>query len=61
MKLSATDLGDGSPAVLLHGQPGEARDWDPVAIRLRERLRVSHPCLVGSGELRGFRELQPQI
>ncbi|MGB7587752.1 MAG: alpha/beta hydrolase [Solirubrobacterales bacterium] len=40
MRLSATDIGNGAPAVFLHGQPGNAGDWHPVTIRLRERMRV---------------------
>lgn len=53
MKLSATDVGDGPPAVLLHGQPGSRDDWHPVTIRLRERMRVIAPDRPGYGQTGG--------
>lgn len=60
MKLSAIDIGDGPPAVLLHGQPGNAGDWGPVTIRLRERMRVIAPDRPGygrtGGRAAGFRD-----
>lgn len=60
MELSALDVGDGPPALLLHGQPGNAGDWCPVAIRLRERMRVVAPDRPGygrtGGRATGFRD-----
>ncbi len=60
MKLAAIDIGDGPPAVLLHGQPGNAGDWEPVTIRLRERMRVIAPDRPGygrtGGRAAGFRD-----
>lgn len=53
MKLSAIDLGDGQPAVLLHGQPGSAADWCPVIGRLRDRMRVVAPDRPGYGRTGG--------
>jgi pimeloyl-ACP methyl ester carboxylesterase len=41
--LLATDLGTGTPVLLVHGQPGSAGDWNPVVevlARDRDRLRV---------------------
>lgn len=60
MALSAIDTGDGPPAVLLHGQPGNSADWSPVTDRLRGRLRVIAPDRPGygrtGGRAAGFRE-----
>ncbi len=60
MKLSAIDVGEGPPAVLLHGQPGNAGDWGPVTMRLRERMRVIAPDRPGygrtGGRAAGFRD-----
>lgn len=60
MGLTAIDIGDGPPAVLLHGQPGSARDWSPVTERLREGIRVIAPDRPGygstGGSAVGFRE-----
>ncbi len=38
--LARTDRGAGAPVLLVHGQPGTARDWDPVARRLEDDHRV---------------------
>ncbi len=38
--LACTDLGSGSPLVILHGLFGSARNWATVAKRLAERRRV---------------------
>lgn len=60
MRLSATELGEGPAVVLLHGQPGSAGDWGPVARLLRERARVIVPDRPGygrsGGEAVGFRD-----
>lgn len=60
MKLSAIDVGEGPPAVLLHGQPGSAGDWSPVTTRLRGRMRVIVPDRPGygrtGGRAAGFRD-----
>jgi pimeloyl-ACP methyl ester carboxylesterase len=53
VRLSAIDIGDGPPAVLMHGQPGNAGDWWPVTIRLRERMRVIAPDRPGYGRTGG--------
>lgn len=53
MELSAIEVGDGPPAVLLHGQPGNARDWSPVTERLRDRVRVIAPDRPGYGRTGG--------
>ena len=52
MRLSATDVGHGPAALLLHGQPGSAGDWTPVAARL-PGLRVIAPDRPGYGETGG--------
>jgi pimeloyl-ACP methyl ester carboxylesterase len=58
--LVTVDVGEGPPAVLLHGQPGNAGDWGPVTIRLRERMRVIAPDRPGygrtDGRAAGFRD-----
>lgn len=60
MTLAAIDTGDGPPAVLLHGQPGNAGDWFPVTVRLHGRLRVVAPDRPGygrtGGRAAGFRD-----
>lgn len=43
------DTGKGSPIVLVHGSPGMARNWEPVARRLADRYRVLAPNLPGYG------------
>lgn len=52
------DEGHGPPVVLLHGQPGRARDWDLVSARLRADHRVLAPDRPGyggtPGPARGF-------
>jgi len=53
VELTATDVGAGPPAVLLHGQPGNAGDWGPVINRLRDRFRVIAPDRPGYGRTGG--------
>jgi pimeloyl-ACP methyl ester carboxylesterase len=36
----ADEHGSGAAVVLLHGQPGDAHDWDPVVDRLAGRVRA---------------------
>jgi pimeloyl-ACP methyl ester carboxylesterase len=45
-----TDRGSGHAVVLLHGQPGSARDWDAVVDALDDRLRVIVPDRPGYGD-----------
>jgi pimeloyl-ACP methyl ester carboxylesterase len=47
--LIAVDRGAGPAAVLLHGQPGEARDWKLVSVLLHNRMRVIVPDRPGYG------------
>jgi pimeloyl-ACP methyl ester carboxylesterase len=58
--LVTIDIGEGPPAVLLHGQPGNAGDWGPVTTRLGERMRVIAPDRPGygrtGGRAAGFRD-----
>jgi pimeloyl-ACP methyl ester carboxylesterase len=60
VELRAIDIGDGPPAVLLHGQPGNAGDWSPVTTRLRGRMRLIVPDRPGygrtGGRAAGFRD-----
>ena len=49
----ATDRGRGPAAVLLHGQPGQAREWDAVASRLVATARVIVPDRPGYGRTGG--------
>lgn len=53
MELCAIDIGEGPPAVLLHGQPGSAGDWSPVTTLLRGRMRVIVPDRPGYGRTGG--------
>lgn len=53
MQLAAIDTGSGPPVILLHGQPGNAGDWQPVTERLRERMRVIAPDRPGYGRTGG--------
>ena len=48
-KMALTDRGHGPAVVLLHGQPGEGRDWELVADRLADRMRVIVPDRPGYG------------
>jgi|HubBroStandDraft_1064217.scaffolds.fasta_scaffold34974_2 pimeloyl-ACP methyl ester carboxylesterase len=43
------DRGAGSPVVLVHGQPGEGADWEPVVAALEGRYRVLAPDRPGWG------------
>ena len=43
------DRGNGPAIVLLHGFPGSAADWEPVAVRLPEDRRTLVVDLVGFG------------
>jgi pimeloyl-ACP methyl ester carboxylesterase len=43
------DRGSGRPVVLIHGQPGEGSDWEPVTAVLEERYRVIVPDRPGWG------------
>jgi pimeloyl-ACP methyl ester carboxylesterase len=53
VQLAAIDTGSGPPVILLHGQPGNAGDWQPVTERLRERMRVIAPDRPGYGRTGG--------
>ncbi|MEV0704544.1 alpha/beta hydrolase [Saccharopolyspora sp. NPDC050389] len=44
------ESGAGTPLVLLHAFPVDARMWDPVRVRLDEQLRVITPDQRGLGE-----------
>src|SRR5512147_3273688 len=43
------DTGRGPIVVLIHGSPGSARAWQPVARQLAARFRVISPNLPGYG------------
>jgi pimeloyl-ACP methyl ester carboxylesterase len=43
------DIGRGPLVVLIHGSPGSARAWQPVARQLESRFRVISPNLPGYG------------
>jgi pimeloyl-ACP methyl ester carboxylesterase len=43
------DIGRGPLVVLIHGSPGSARAWQPVARQLEPRFRVISPNLPGYG------------
>ena len=45
-----TDDGYGFPVLFLHGIPGSAYTWEPVALRLRDQFRVIVPDLRGFGD-----------
>jgi pimeloyl-ACP methyl ester carboxylesterase len=47
--------GEGPTVVFLHGIPGSALTWEPVATRLRDRYRVVLP------DLRGFGHSEPPL
>jgi haloalkane dehalogenase len=47
--------GEGPTVVFLHGIPGSALTWEPVATRLRDRYRVVLP------DLRGFGHSEPPV
>lgn len=49
-KLAYHETGSGSPLVMVHGSPGEARSWSRVAALLAERHRVLMPDLPGYGQ-----------
>lgn len=51
--LVAHEYGTGSPVVLLHGQPGDAHDWDRVVDRLGGRVRCIVPDRPGYGRTGG--------
>jgi len=51
--LHADTSGSGRTAVLLHGQPGGRRDWDPVVDRLDGRVRAVVPDRLGYGATGG--------
>lgn len=53
MRVAYRDEGDGPAVVLLHGQPGVAETWAPVAERLRSRARVIVLDRPGYGESGG--------
>jgi len=53
VELEAADRGAGPPVVLLHGQPGDRRDWVAVVDRLVERVRVIVPDRPGYGRTGG--------
>ncbi len=47
--LAVDDEGTGTPVLLVHGQPGTAASWAPVAARLAARYRVLVPDRPGYG------------
>jgi pimeloyl-ACP methyl ester carboxylesterase len=49
----ADSYGQGLPVVLLHGQPGSARDWHAVAPLLWDEFRVIVPDRLGYGRTGG--------
>lgn len=51
--LTVTETGHGSPVVLIHGLPGSAAAWRPVAAILARHHRVVVPDLVGFGATGG--------
>jgi len=50
LELAATEQGDGTPVVILHGVFGSARNWATVAKRLAERHRVVSVDLRNHGD-----------
>jgi pimeloyl-ACP methyl ester carboxylesterase len=48
-RLAFCDSGAGSPLILVHGSPGNARSWGRVARKLREDLRILTLDLPGYG------------
>jgi pimeloyl-ACP methyl ester carboxylesterase len=50
MAAGVIDEGDGPLVVLLHGQPGEGRDWNLVTARLAQSFRVLAPDRPGWGD-----------
>lgn len=53
MNLVADQYGQGVPVVLIHGQPGSARDWDQVVPLLEKNHRVVVPDRPGYGRTAG--------
>ena len=51
--LVAEEYGSGPPVVLLHGQPGDAHDWDRVVEALGGRVRAIVPDRPGYGRTGG--------
>ncbi|MGH9095063.1 MAG: alpha/beta fold hydrolase, partial [Acidimicrobiales bacterium] len=51
--LVADDAGSGPVVLLLHGQPGRARDWHRVQARLTDSCRVLIPDRLGYGRTGG--------
>ena len=51
--LVADEHGQGPPAVLLHGQPGDRHDWDGVGAELAGRVRALVPDRPGYGRTGG--------
>ena len=51
--MDTDDRGAGPPVVLLHGQPGDRRDWDAVVAEVGERARVLVPDRPGYGRTGG--------
>jgi pimeloyl-ACP methyl ester carboxylesterase len=49
MTAGVIDEGEGPLVVLLHGQPGEGRDWDLLTARLSQSFRVIAPDRPGWG------------
>jgi pimeloyl-ACP methyl ester carboxylesterase len=49
-RASYEDQGAGRVVLLIHGSPGSARVWTPVAERLARQFRVVAPDLPGHGE-----------
>jgi len=49
LRVTYEDAGQGPAIVLIHGSPGMARNWEPVARRLADRYRVLAPNLPGYG------------
>lgn len=50
LTLSIQDVGSGAAVVLLHGIPGSASSWAPVAALLASGYRVLVPDLIGFGD-----------
>ncbi len=48
-RMVAMEQGTGDVVVLLHGFPGNARDWEAVATALSRKFRVIVPDLLGFG------------
>ena len=50
MRLNVTEMGEGSPLILLHGLFGAGRNWGGLQKRLAQRHRVLAPDLRNHGE-----------